>query len=425
MKRPARALIAAACVAAIAVPSRALAVTCDSIPSGANPGAATAPTVYIEGATAVGSFLAPLQQALSIDPNPINLVYIGDGGCLGASNFFLNMPISRRPAPVYYAAESKETCDLPTAGFGRVSPTADIAVSDVYAPSCGTLSGGQLPPHVGDFLGPIQTMAFAVPTASTQRAMSAKGAYFVFGFGAGSGVAPWTVNSSIYRRNGSSAVQALFASAIGVPLLRWMGVDASGIPENIDAGLSNGSAVVNALDNDPSPEQSIGILSDTDIDATVAGRIRVLAYKDNDQNCAYYPDSTATARDKVNVRDGHYTLWGPIHFFTYVDSRGVAQNPLVGRVISYLIGTAAAPGGVDIVQTDADNRLVPACAMHVARSVEMGPLMSVAPPASCSCYYDYVASGQSTCQACAKEADCPPSAPVCNLSHPVAFCETQ
>jgi hypothetical protein len=424
VKRPAATIAAAAWMTAMGVTSRAHAIACDSIPNPASPDGGAAPTIYVEGAAAVGPYLAPLQQALSVDPSPINIVYVADGGCLGASDFFTNTPMPRRPAAVYYAGESQRSCDLP-GGSGRSPPTADIAASDVYAPTCGTLPGGQLPPHVGDFLGPIQTMTFVVPVASTQKAISAKGAYFVFGFGAGSGVAPWTVNSSIYRRNEASAVQALLATAVGVPQARWLGVDASGLPANMDAGLSAGNAVATALENDPNPEQAIGILSDIDVNATIAGGVKVLAYKDNEESCAYYPDSTTTAGDKANVRDGHYTLWGPLHFFAYVDSRGVAQNPVVGRVISYLIGTAPEPGGVDIVQTDANNHLIPSCAMHVARSVEMGPLMSYAPAASCSCYYDYVATGQSSCQKCAKEADCPASAPVCNLSHPVAFCETQ
>ena len=425
MKLRAPAITAAAWLAGMTTTSWARAIPCGSIPNPAAPDGGPAPTVYVEGATAAAPFLAPLQQALSVDPNPINVVYVGDGGCLGASNFFTNTPIAKKPAAVYYAGELSGTCDLPSGDAGQPGPIADIAVSDVYAPTCGTLPGGQLPPHVGDFLGPIQTVAFVVPVASTQKALSAKGAYFVFGFGAGSGVAPWTTNTSIYRRNETSAVQALLASAIGVPLPRWFGVDATSLLGSVDAGLTGGSSVANALENDPNPEQAIGILSDTDMDATVASHVRILAYKDNDQTCAYYPDSTSTARDKANVRDGHYTLWGPMHFFAYVDARGAAQSPTVGRVISYLIGTAEEPTGVDIVQADANANLVPPCAMHVARTVEMGPLMSYAPAASCSCYFDYVATGHTTCLACAKNADCPASAPVCNLSHPLAFCETQ
>jgi hypothetical protein len=405
----------------------ARAVSCDALPNAADPDAgASPPVLYIEGANAVGPFIAPLQQALSVDPNPINVVYIGDGGCVGAGNFFTDTSISAKPAPIYYAAQTQLTCTLPTTGGpNNGPPVADIGASDVYAPTCGNLPGGQLPPNVADFLGPIQPMTFVVPKGSTEQSISAKAAYFVFGFGSNSGVAPWTVSSSMYRRNATSAVQALLATAIGVPLTAWAGVDAATVPLNVSGGLTGAAAVINALETDGNPQQAIGILADTNISVTTASHVNILAYKDDGQSCGYYPDSTATSHDKSNVRDGHYTLWGPLHFFAYVDSNGVPTDPDVERLISYMIGTAPAPGGVDIIQIEAQNNLVPPCAMKVARTVEMGPLMSYAPAASCGCYYDYQATGQSSCQQCKKQSDCPVSAPVCNLTYSVGFCETQ
>jgi hypothetical protein len=405
--------------------SAALAISCDQIPNATNPDAgALPPVLYIEGANAIANFLVPLQQALSVDPNPINLVYIGDGGCVGAGNFFTGKPIGSKPKPVYFAGQVQATCDLPlTGGPNNGPPVADIAASDVYAPTCGTLPGGQLPQFVGDFLGPIQPVMFVVPKSSTQDAISASAAYFVFGFGSDSGVAPWTTSSSIYRRNATSATQALLAVGIGVPLARWAGVDASSLPAN--AGLPGANAIINSLETDHDPEAAIGILASPNLDPAASTHLKVLAYKDAEQSCAYYPDSTSTAHDKANVRDGHYSPWGPIHFFAYIDSRGFPSNQNVARVISYLTGTSVPPGGVDLVQVDAQNGLVPSCAMRVARTAEMGPLMSYAPAASCSCYYDYVATGASTCKPCSKAADCPSSAPVCNVSYAVGFCETQ
>jgi hypothetical protein len=396
------------------------------LPSAVQPDAgATPPIVYIEGANAVGPFIALLQQALSVDPNPINLVYIGDGGCAGATNFFTSAPIGIKPKPIYYSGQTQETCTLPTTGGPNGGPpTADIGASDVYAPTCGTLPGGQLPPGVADFLGPIQPMVFVVPTASTQMSISVTAAYFVFGFGSDSGVAPWTVNASIYRRNTTAATQALLAVGIGVPLPAWAGVDAAALAVNVNAGISGAAAVVNAMEVDPNPEAVIGILADTNVDPTTATHIRVLAYKDSEQSCAYYPDSTATAHDKANVRDGHYSLWGPLHFFVRVGTSGAPANPNVARIISLLTGTATL-AGVDLIQVEAQTNLVPPCAMNVTRSVELGPLASFAPSGSCGCYFDYVATGASSCARCLKASDCPESAPVCNVSAPVSFCETQ
>jgi hypothetical protein len=415
-----------AALAMVALPSPANAASCDALPDAASPSnGVTPPVVYVEGANAVGPFIALLQQALSVDPNPINLVYVGDGGCVGATNFFTSAPISAKPSPIYYAGQTQGTCTLPkTGGPNGGPPTADIGASDVYAPTCGTLPGGKLPAGVSDFLGPIQPMVFVVPSASTQTAISATAAYFVFGFGSDSGVPPWTVNGSIYRRNTTAATQALIAVGIGVPFASWAGVDAATVPVNVSAGISGAAAVINALEVDPNPEQAIGILADTNVDPTTAIHINVLAYKDFDQSCGYFPDSTATAHDKANVRDGHYSLWGPLHFFVRVDANGLPTNSNVARVIALMTGTQSL-AGVDLTQIEAQTNLVPPCAMNVTRSSELGPLASYAPTGSCACYFDYVATGASSCTPCLKASDCPASAPVCNVSTPVSFCETQ
>jgi hypothetical protein len=106
------------------------------------------------------------------------------------------------------------------------------------------------------------------------------------------------------------------------------------LPNNVTAALSGAAAVINSLETDPNPEQAIGILADTNIDAATSTHLRVLAYKDDQQSCGCCPDSTIAAHDKANVRDGHYSLWGPLHFFTYGDDRGVPKSQLVQRVMS-------------------------------------------------------------------------------------------
>jgi hypothetical protein len=417
---------AIAFVAASLTPSPAAAITCDMIPNALNPNAPTPPVVYVQASTSAGPFIAPLQQALSVDPNPVTVVFVSNGGCTGVNNFFTSQPIVSKKKSVYYVGTVSSNCDVPmTGGPNGGPPVADLIVSDVYPATCGALPGGQLPPYAADFLGPIQTEVFAVPKASSQKAISAAAAYFVFGFGGNSAVTPWTTNTSIYRNNSSSSSQALLSVALGIPISQWAGVDVTTLPVNAGIAGAQGAQELNAMVVDPNPEAAIGYLAYTNVDAPTATRVNVLAYKEKGQSCAYYPDSTPTAHDKVNVRDGHYSLWGPTHYITFVDGHGEPQNPNVARLISYVTGTTSPPGGLDLLQLEAQMNLVPPCAMHVARAVEMGPLVSYAPPNSCSCYYDYVATGKSSCQECMKSLDCPASAPICNQSYPISFCETQ
>ena len=56
--------------------------------------------------------------------------------------------------------------------------------------------------------------------------------------------------------------------------------------------------------------------------------MKVLAFQADQvagQTCGYFPDSTANTFDKLNVRQGRYDIWGPLHFITAVDGGG---NPL-------------------------------------------------------------------------------------------------
>ena len=52
--------------------------------------------------------------------------------------------------------------------------------------------------------------------------------------------------------------------------------------------------------------------------------LNILAYQNTGQRCGYYPDRDANSNEKQNVRDGHYAIWGPMHFLTRIDSNGIA-----------------------------------------------------------------------------------------------------
>lgn len=184
--------------------------------------------------------------------------------------------------------------------------------------------------------------------------------------------------------------------------------------------MTSSAAMVTSVKGALVPEATIGILT-----AEVAGESRAslstLAYQDEGQTCGYWPDSTAAGFDKRNVRDGHYSIWGPLHLLTKLDGMGYPINKDAGDVIAYLTGTKPAPGGFDLISLLAGASIVPACAMQVRRMSELGPLTSFAPERACGCYFEEVATGKTGCQACMSEVECPDAAPKCNYG----FCETQ
>jgi hypothetical protein len=144
---------------------------------------------------------------------------------------------------------------------------------------------------------------------------------------------------------------------------------------------------------------AIGILGAEVYDAN-RGTMKALAFRAKGQYAAYYPDSSASSRDKKNVRDGHYTVWSPTIWMDTVDAGGSPVNPTARYVIDLIAGKTVTPAQsfpmIDIV---AAVGLVPICAMRVNRAFEGGPLSLFTPPESCTCQYENLVD-KSSCATC-------------------------
>ncbi len=175
--------------------------------------------------------------------------------------------------------------------------------------------------------------------------------------------------------------------------------------------------VVASLTGSTNPSAAIGILGAEVYDG-LRSSLNILAYRAKGQYAAYYPDSTATSRDKKNVRDGHYTVWSP----TIWMDRITGTTPLDANaryVIDLIAGSAVTPAtNFDMVSIVAAVGLVPDCAMGVKRSFEGGPLSLYTPAQSCVCKYESVVDA-STCATCSATQAC--TTGVCRAG----FCEVQ
>jgi hypothetical protein len=189
--------------------------------------------IFITGSTAVKPFLAEIAKILASGTPPVTIAYLGQGSC--------TVPVA---APVL----------------------ADIGASDVFATTCRKLPGG-LPSNVGDFLGPVQPMTFVVPKASHESSISAEAAYYVYGFGADSGVEPWTAETAIFQRDANSGTQRMVAAAIGIDADRWRGTPTTG-SDDLKTKVSTSA----------DPTRAIGILS-TDVAQENRAILDVLAYQ--------------------------------------------------------------------------------------------------------------------------------------------------
>ncbi len=345
--------------------------------------------VYVAGSSAVQPFLAGLGSALA-SGGQFTIVYQKAGSCTGGDAIINGTNMTG--TATYWGSTSPaagETCDLPTAG-----QKADIGVSDVYWESCAA-SGGSAPPStVGNFYGPVQVMTFVVPKASQQTSISAEAAYLTFHFGQ-AGATPWDDESLMFIRNAGSGTQSMLAKAINVSPDSWKGADQGG-----------SGGVLTSVAASTSPDKTIGILSTGESDGA-RDEMKELYYQAYGQTCGFLPDSSPTSFDKMNVRDGHYQVWGPLHMYANVDGTGKPTNAKASDLIDYVAGTKALTG-VNIVDVEIKAHLIPQCAMMVKRDTEDGPLMSYQPPSACGCYFGKQTDGAapSGCQTCSQDSDC-------------------
>lgn len=64
---------------------------------------------------------------------------------------------------------------------------------------------------------------------------------------------------------------------------------------------------------------------------------------------------------------------------------------------------------VPVTELEIRNGNVPQCAMRVWRNGDLGALYSRAPAAPCACYFEFIATGATTCAPCSASVACPSS----------------
>ena len=371
----------------------------------------THPTVVVAGSTAVQPFLSVVAPLLA----PTQIAYQGSGSCNGVDGLFSPNParhvvkdIAGRPALLFNPDGSSQPCT-----FGAGVPL-DVAVSDVFASSC--TDSYAVGDTLGEYLGPIQPMTFVVNSGSAEKAISADMAHVVFGRGNSDldrapfrdpAMYPYYDPTLYFVRNASSGTQQMISRAIDVDARHWWGIDRGG-----------STAVVTQLELVKSDRASagIGILS-TDFADKERGVLHIVAFQARQQLRAYYPDSAANARDKINVRDGHYAIWGPIHFFAQVTNN--IPSPAAGALVLRFTSPRLERPLLDAIIKIG---LVPPCAMKVQRRTEMGPIEAFAPSYQCGCYFEATINGKAPdgCKACVTATDCS-AAQDCNEG----YCETK
>jgi hypothetical protein len=382
-----------------------------ALPSCVDPANGRAQVVFLTGSSNFPPLLSKLARlVLATGYTP---VYQVSNSCTGVASVLGSSHVINDPNPNSNGKPAQFFQEDGTAVSCAIGPggaAVDVGESDIFSSTC---SGyGPPGPGVAEYLGPIQAMTFVVPGVSRQQSISALAARAVFGMGGDRDAAgPWTDPSLYFVRNQSTGTQQMIGKAINVPPNQFWGVD-RGTAAAVDADLR--------VISDPTiANEAIGIIS-ADYYDTDRANLKALAFEADGQGCAFLPDSTPFTKDKKNVRDGHYPIWGPIHFFALV-SNGIPISPAAAAFVS-VVSIPNLPQA--LLDAFIQSSLVPSCAMNVQRSSELGQLSPYVPPFECGCYFDTSVNGSagSECAKCTTANDCTnPSRPACNLG----YCEVQ
>jgi hypothetical protein len=418
----ARSLVGALAAAGVGLwpvsPAFAQTVDCRTLPN----------AVHGIGGSAATPFIRAVAKALAAAAAPITVVYADTGACDAMTWLVLNSTQGLTKDAKYWDATTgtEGTCNYPS-GAGAPQ-TADWGAMAQEATTCGGVS--EKPATLGDFIGPISGFSIIAPTASSNYAITAEALYFIYGFGPESGydVKPWTKAASVAARTTTSAAGLLLAKAVGIPTSRPLfGSNISARPQQ---DVKNNQGAINYITTEASavadPDSAIGFCSTETVESgTNREKVRTLAFQAKDQQVAYFPDSTDTASDKKNIREGHYFLWNPHHFFAHVDGQQFV-NEKAGQLVRYLTGAEPLPGEKSFLELVIDTNVIPQCAMHVTRNGDMGPLASYQPDAPCGCYFDEKKGFDHGCTACTaddgeNDPACPTETPVCRHG----FCEVK
>jgi hypothetical protein len=381
------ALVLSALCCGLIAPRVEAQVPCSSLP---NP-------LYLRVGDTQEPLLKNLGRALRDADSPITLVYLTSGSCTNIEAIYNGIPVTKAMSYVPSSADDPSwkpsmparSCTIPAEGV-----QVELANSALFVSSC---NPADPPAGIELFQGPVQGYSFVVPRQSSQIAITAEEAYFAFGFGERGMAKPWIDEAQLFIRSVTKSTLLTMAAMIRVPAAKWRGMR-----------FDKSSELQSALLASPTPEAALGILG-VELYDQQRDELKLLAFKGYGQRYAYFPDSTATAFDKRNLRDGHYLPWSPTVWLTKVDAAGKPVDREAGYVIDLILANDVTPKPkfepIDLVVSVG---LVPDCAMKVTRSYEAGELSLYQPAEPCGCYFEAKATGKAPagCLACGEDSPC-------------------
>jgi hypothetical protein len=371
--------------------------------------------IWLYGSSDFGPLLAAAQPSLSAGSVAYRAVFQGATSCQGVGAIYNGGSMSD-PATTtaggwafYFDSNGmQQNCWISQTPGTPGSHAVDIGISDLFPATCNINPAANIFPT--DYTGPVVPFVLATKAGSAYDAISAEAAHLVFGLGgkapANSGMKnamPWTNFNSYFIRNANAGSTVLTSKLIGVDRTGFWGIDRLST-DNVRDGLLASTDM----------DGAIGSLSIDFYDKN-RGNLKALYLQATNQTAGYLPDSTSTTIDKLNVRDGHYPLWGYVHFVVALDQPGGQPKSPAANAMVLLFNIPKLDQ--HLIDSIINASETPQCAMKVQRSVELGDGdLSVRTGFSCGCYFDFKTTGRTSCQKCGTSEDCPGHSP-CNYGY--------
>jgi hypothetical protein len=384
-----------------------------ALAQGGIPNCATLPNpVYMAGTTAV----IPVIRLMGARLKQVGVTLLwneNSDGC-SAVNSLVN-PASTTAIAVF--SQYDEVANQPgkvivSTCNGSPNQALDLVINDVAFTSCTYFGGTPLPSTVAEFRGPVQGVVPIVASSYLYyNDITAEELQDIYACGAAGNILTFRSNPNIYDYNcQNSGLRELFARGIGFPNANMFSIQ---IGLGCNSTLTAENVVIDYVGPTTAPDITIGYTS-TEYYDQYRDLVRALKVRGVNQELAYWPDSDNASTDKLNIREGRYTLQGTLRLVAAVDpSTGVPTDQAAKNVIDWFQGNPVqAPTPqlpFDVNEIYAQRGVVPQCAMKVTTNADMPVFSHYSPAQTCNCSFQVLATGKTSipcCVACTDSSTC-------------------
>ena len=404
-------------LAGVAEPSSALAQTasnCKDLPN----------VVYMSGTTAVIPVIRLMGARIRKYMGVTLLWNENSEGCDSVGKLIAPTSTNARSVYSYYTELPDQPGSVyPTTCNSPIDQIPDLVINDVSWASC-MVSYDSMPPiplpaQIREYVGPVQGLVPIVANANTYYSIMAEELQDLYICGSKANILGFT---SIYDYNpNNSGMSEQWARGLGLAKGSVLTTQLTVSTDNLTAESMLTVKVAPSI----TPNQTIGYTS-TEYYDEYRGQVRGLKVRGVNQKFAYLPDFDGQSIDKINIREGRYTLQGMLRLFAPVDANGVPTNLLVKHIIDWFqenpVEDPALQLPFDVNEVYALRGVVPQCAMKVKKDGDALSFRHFKPAQPCNCRFEFLATGKTSCVLCAG-VDAGTCQPGQLCSH--GYCESQ